>query len=245
MIGVCIREVHMVPTMQDVSYGLRWNEREYFELFGIYSAGHNQLQRLTTDYKARGHPLRKDFPATGYREVFLSPFRDIIEETKAEFIQEYRSYEFYITWEKYLETFLVLRPDLRFEYDIGNDVIERLESLIDSRHYIYPEDYDPFEDSDTDSDREMVDMALIEKKEKKQPVSGHDTTADTSDSEGSDEEEVITDGILDAGRRRRRRRYDSSSDDSTTESSSSSKELSEDDDWPNDGSDAESSSSSD
>ena len=62
-------EVTWVPTITSVFAGANWCEREIFDLFGIIFEDHADLRRILTDYGFQGHPLRKDFPLTGFVEV--------------------------------------------------------------------------------------------------------------------------------------------------------------------------------
>lgn len=62
-------EPHVVPSVIDVYAAANWYEREAFDLFGIVFANHPDLRRILTDYGFVGHPLRKDFPVSGYMEM--------------------------------------------------------------------------------------------------------------------------------------------------------------------------------
>ncbi|OWB55368.1 hypothetical protein B5S28_g1240 [[Candida] boidinii] len=62
-------EVSPVPSVVELYQGANWLERETYDLFGIFFEGHPDLRRIMTDYGFEGHPLRKDFPTTGYTEV--------------------------------------------------------------------------------------------------------------------------------------------------------------------------------
>lgn len=62
-------EVTPVPSITSLYDGANWYEREAYDLFGIFFVGHPDLRRIMTDYGFDGHPLRKDFPLTGYTEV--------------------------------------------------------------------------------------------------------------------------------------------------------------------------------
>jgi NADH-quinone oxidoreductase subunit C len=66
---VAVREEDMVPSLVEIHPSANWFEREVFDMFGILFGGHPDLRRILTDYGFRGHPLRKDFPTTGYTEV--------------------------------------------------------------------------------------------------------------------------------------------------------------------------------
>lgn len=65
-------EVTPVPSATAVYRAADWFEREIWDLFGVFFLGHQDLRRIMTDYGFEGHPLRKDFPLTGYSEVRYS-----------------------------------------------------------------------------------------------------------------------------------------------------------------------------
>lgn len=64
-----VEELESIESTTGLYKGSDWLEREVYDMFGIVFEGHGDLRRLLTDYGFEGHPLRKDFPLTGYREV--------------------------------------------------------------------------------------------------------------------------------------------------------------------------------
>jgi len=75
-----------------------WFEREAFDMFGVFFSGHPDLRRLLTDYGFHGHPLRKDFPMTGYVEVrYDDELRRVVYEPVK--IAEFRQFDFLSPWE--------------------------------------------------------------------------------------------------------------------------------------------------
>jgi NADH:ubiquinone oxidoreductase subunit C len=66
---VCVDEVTAVPSITSIYPAADWFERETWDMFGVFFSGHPDLRRILTDYGFQGHPLRKDFPLTGYTEV--------------------------------------------------------------------------------------------------------------------------------------------------------------------------------
>ncbi len=94
-----IREEDMVPSIVDVHPSANWFEREVFDMFGILFTGHPDLRRLLTDYGFRGHPLRKDFPTTGYTEVRYDEAQKRVVYEPVSLVQEYRQFDFMSPWE--------------------------------------------------------------------------------------------------------------------------------------------------
>ncbi|WP_375228097.1 NADH-quinone oxidoreductase subunit C [Roseobacter sp. S98] len=96
---VSIRERDMVPSIIPVHPCANWFEREVFDMFGILFSGHPDLRRILTDYGFRGHPLRKDFPTTGYTEVRYDEAQKRVVYEPVNLVQEYRQFDFMSPWE--------------------------------------------------------------------------------------------------------------------------------------------------
>jgi NADH-quinone oxidoreductase subunit C len=88
-----------VPSITGVYKAAGWYEREAWDLFGIYFSDHPDLRRLLTDYGFEGHPLRKDFPLTGYVEVRYDEEQKRVVYEPVKLKQEFRSFDFLSPWE--------------------------------------------------------------------------------------------------------------------------------------------------
>lgn len=98
-VKVVVGEEDMVPSIHTIHPSANWFEREVFDMFGILFSGHPDLRRLLTDYGFRGHPLRKDFPTTGYIEVRYDEAQKRVVYEPVKLVQEYRQFDFMSPWE--------------------------------------------------------------------------------------------------------------------------------------------------
>lgn len=88
-----------VPSAVEVFPSAGWFEREAWDMYGIFFAGHADLRRMLTDYGFKGHPLRKDFPLTGFVECRYSEEEKRIVYEPVELKQEFRDFDFMSPWE--------------------------------------------------------------------------------------------------------------------------------------------------
>ena len=88
-----------VPSATGVFPGADWFEREAYDLYGILFSGHPDLRRLLTDYGFEGHPLRKDFPLTGFVEVRYDDQEKRVLYEPVRLNQEFRKFDFLSPWE--------------------------------------------------------------------------------------------------------------------------------------------------
>ncbi len=92
-------DVEPVPSITPIFPGADWYEREAYDLYGILFTGHPDLRRLLTDYGFDGHPLRKDFPLTGFVEVRYDEERKRVVYEPVRLAQEFRSFDYLSPWE--------------------------------------------------------------------------------------------------------------------------------------------------
>ena len=104
-ISIKLETNEKIPSIVKIFPSANWMEREIFDMYGVKFTNHPDLRRILTDYNFKGHPLRKDFPLTGFNEVRYSEKEKkvIYEPVKLE--QNYRNFDFNSPWEgtKYLK----------------------------------------------------------------------------------------------------------------------------------------------
>ena len=89
----------VMPSATGLWAGADWHERECYDMFGIIFTGHPDLRRILTDYGFQGHPLRKDFPLSGYTEVRYDATEKRVISEPLQLAQEFRSFDFASPWE--------------------------------------------------------------------------------------------------------------------------------------------------
>lgn len=98
-IKVCVDELSSVSSITNIYKSSNWMEREIWDMNGIFFENHPDLRRILTDYGFEGHPLRKDFPLSGYKEVRYDDSQKRVISENLEMSQEYRMFSFKSSWE--------------------------------------------------------------------------------------------------------------------------------------------------
>jgi NADH-quinone oxidoreductase subunit C len=88
-----------VPSVTGIWYNAGWLEREVYDMYGVLFSGNADLRRILTDYGFRGHPLRKDFPLTGYVEMRYSEEAKRVVYEPVQLAQDFRTFDFMSPWE--------------------------------------------------------------------------------------------------------------------------------------------------
>jgi len=90
LLTITAHELHYLPSLSSIFFSAGWLEREVWDLFGLYFFGNFDLRRILTDYGFLGHPLRKDFPLSGFSEIYYALDRGGIVNVPIELMQAYR-----------------------------------------------------------------------------------------------------------------------------------------------------------
>ncbi|WP_269219183.1 NADH-quinone oxidoreductase subunit C [Brevundimonas vesicularis] len=98
-VKVSTDETQPVPSVISVYPAANWFEREAYDMYGMLFSGHPDMRRLLTDYGFEGHPLRKDFPMTGYVEVRYDEEQRRVVYEPVKLTQEFRTFDFLSPWE--------------------------------------------------------------------------------------------------------------------------------------------------
>lgn len=92
-------ELTPIDSVTDIFRSAGWYEREVWDMYGVYFIGNPDLRRILTDYGFEGHPLRKDFPLSGYTEVRYDEEHKRVVHEPVEMTQEFRNFDFITPWE--------------------------------------------------------------------------------------------------------------------------------------------------
>lgn len=103
-IKTCIDEITPLSSCTPLFSSAGWWEREVWDMFGIFFSNHPDLRRILTDYGFQGHPLRKDFPLTGYTEVRYDDSEKRVITESLELSQEFRYFDFASPWDQLEKT---------------------------------------------------------------------------------------------------------------------------------------------
>jgi NADH-quinone oxidoreductase subunit C len=98
-VKIAVDEGASVDSIIGVYPGVDWFEREVFDLYGVVFTGHPDMRRILTDYGFDGHPLRKDFPLTGFVEVRYDDELKRVVYAPVRLAQEFRNFDFLSPWE--------------------------------------------------------------------------------------------------------------------------------------------------
>ncbi|MBB3290259.1 MULTISPECIES: NADH-quinone oxidoreductase subunit C [unclassified Rhizobium] len=98
-VKVPVGEDQPIPSACGLFPGADWFERETWDMYGVLFTGHPDLRRILTDYGFEGHPLRKDFPTTGFVEVRYDDAAKRVVYEPVELKQEFRNFDFLSPWE--------------------------------------------------------------------------------------------------------------------------------------------------
>ena len=89
----------LVPSLVTLYEAANWYEREIWDLFGVMFSDHPDLRRILTDYGFQGHPLRKDFPLSGFSQVRYDDIEKRVVNENVNLVQDFRTFDFESPWE--------------------------------------------------------------------------------------------------------------------------------------------------
>ena len=95
---VFVNEITSIESCTEVYENANWWEREIWDMYGIYFIKHPDLRRILTDYGFEGHPLRKDFPLSGFLELRFDNIQKSVVIQPIELAQEYRTFQYEMPW---------------------------------------------------------------------------------------------------------------------------------------------------
>ena len=98
IIDYSIKENEVISSITSIFPAANWMEREVFDMYGLNFKNHPDLRRILTDYGFQGHPLRKDFPLTGFDEVSYEAESRKVVYNKVKLTQDYRDFDFNSPW---------------------------------------------------------------------------------------------------------------------------------------------------
>lgn len=98
LLKMYVKELEYLNSISILYSSADWLEREVWDMYGIFFLKHPNLRRILTDYNFSGHPLRKDFPMSGFKEVYHDDIQKRIVFVPVELAQEYRNYKLHTIW---------------------------------------------------------------------------------------------------------------------------------------------------
>ena len=99
-VQISITELQAIDSITTVYKAANWWEREAWDMFGVFFSNHPDLRRILTDYGFEGHPLRKDFPLSGFLEVYYNELKKRVVYEPVNLSQQYRLFELNTPWKK-------------------------------------------------------------------------------------------------------------------------------------------------
>ena len=106
IVVVKTNEVIPLPSITSIFSSGDWLEREIWDLYGVFFDAHPDLRRILTDYGFNGHPLRKDFPLTGFIEIYYNDSKKRLRYEPVELAQEYRTFTLQSPWIENYQKFM-------------------------------------------------------------------------------------------------------------------------------------------